>query len=293
MDDKRYIIGFANMDEKNAFPIAVRAGLEKTALNYPEIELVLRNNDQDTEKAIANAQEFADIPVDLAILFHTDIRARYQLAAPLQGKKIPIISVDLPMPSSTFFGYNHKYAAEIGGEVLGKWVKQHWNGQVDKVLNLTASRLLGEIQHRFTTALKKLTEYAEVDPDDILYLESEIDRDATAERTRVVLEGWNDKKRIAVIALNDYVAMGVLDAARALKREQDIAVLSYDGTELALAEFRKPDSRLIVSVASYPERYGEGLIRLALQILRGGFVLPQHFIECACITNENYQTFLV
>jgi ribose transport system substrate-binding protein len=279
MEQRLYTIGFANMDEKNAFPIAIRESLEKAARDYPEVRLIARNNDQDTERAIANAHEFASLPVDLAIIFHSDSRASHTVVAPLQAHDIPIIAVELPLPFSIFFGYNNRQAAEIGGDALADWIRVNWGGQVDKLLNLTSSRLLGDIHYRFSRAIERLTQVVTIDPDDILYLESDIDRVVAYERTTSVLQRWEDYHRIVIIALNDFVAMGALEAARQLGREQDIALLSYDGTEFAIHELNNPASRLIASPASFPERYGERLIPLALQMLRGEHTSPMHFVE--------------
>jgi ribose transport system substrate-binding protein len=48
-----------------------------------------------------------------------------------------------------------------------------------------------------------------------------------------------------------------------------------------------PHTRLIGSVAYFPEKYGEGLIRLALDILAKKAVPPAVFIKHRLLTPEN------
>lgn len=286
------VIGFSNLDERNAFPIAVREGLERVASDHDDIELIVRNNDLDTELAKQYIDEFANHPVDVAMIFHGDERADFNLIAPLYKKGIPIISIEIRYPMTYFFGVDNIDMGTQAGEQLGSWIQQHWNGQIDKILIATSSGIVGEIPKRFDSALAALSRYTQWDRNNVLYLDSAMQREVIYDRTRAVFDSWKGLHHIAVICINDYVASGVLQAARDLGRESDIAVISYDGTQIAFDEFEKPHSRLITSPAFYPEQYGEHLIPLAQRILAGERVPQQSFITAICLTKNNYQQFL-
>jgi ribose transport system substrate-binding protein len=55
----------------------------------------------------------------------------------------------------------------------------------------------------------------------------------------------------------------------------------------ARAELRQPRTPLIGSVGFFPERYGDGLIRLALDLLSGRPTPPAVFTKHQLITPEN------
>lgn len=93
-----FTIGFANQDEKNPFAVAVRQALEAEVAQHPDLRLIVRDNDLDTEKAKAHALEFAEIPVDLAIIFHIDERAGC-CAVRLSWRCFPLPSADI-LPSA-------------------------------------------------------------------------------------------------------------------------------------------------------------------------------------------------
>jgi len=289
MNNKKIVIGFSNLDERNSFSIAVRQGLERVAAQYENITLVVRNNDLNTDQAKQNIQEFAELPVDLAMIFHSDERAGFNLITPLTRKGIPVISIEIRYPVTYFFGVDNFTMGREAGEVLGQWIDREWGGHIDKILVATASSIIGEIPKRFESALEEIAKYAVFSNDQILYLDSEMERNVIEERAKQVLKNWSELRHIAVICINDYVADGVLRAARALDRENDLAIISYDGTQTAIEELKNPSSRLIVSPAFYPERYGDHLIPLALQILAGESVPRQNFIPSICLTKENYQ----
>jgi ribose transport system substrate-binding protein len=67
--------------------------------------------------------------------------------------------------------------------------------------------------------------------------------------------------------------------------------VGQNGTIAARAELRQPHSRLIGSVGFFPERYGEGLVSLALDIVQGKEVPPAVFMKHTLITRQNVDNF--
>ena len=60
---------------------------------------------------------------------------------------------------------------------------------------------------------------------------------------------------------------------------------------LARFELRSPRTRLIASVGYFPEKYGDGLLRLAFDILARKSVSPAVFTDHQIITPENVDQF--
>lgn len=287
-----YKIGFANLDEKNPFTVSVREHLEAVAAQAPDIELIVRDNDLNTERAKANAQEFAALPVDLAIMFHIDERAGLEIISPLRTRRIPVISIDIPILTTTFFGIDPVRAGRVAGEAMADWVNAHWGGEIEKVLVMTEYRTLDIFQQRFEHAVEALTERTNFNPKHLLNMDNGGQRDTAAERVKMVLNGgWQEQHKIVIICMNDKIAAGVLDGVRELQREEDVAVLSYDGTDVAMAEFQRPGSRFIVSPSFRADIYGVRLIDLARRILQGETVPPRNLVEPTPLTRDNFQQF--
>jgi ribose transport system substrate-binding protein len=282
-----YTIGFSNLSERHTFAVIVREGLEITAAEYPDVTVVARDNDYDSERALANAREFADIGVDLAIIFHIDERVGSTMRATLQQHRaIPIIAVDIPIPVTYFFGIHNQQAGLLVGDALGQWIQDNWNAQVDRVLIVTEKRVLGVVQQRLEYGLKGLANRVQYEKDAVFYVDGGNQREISARNSHEVLARWSDFHHIAVIGLNDDSAMGVLDAARALGRESDVAVVGQNA-DLAVTEFRNPHTRLIASANYFPEQYGPRLMELAWKLLQGERLAREHFIEPALVTAES------
>jgi ribose transport system substrate-binding protein len=71
------------------------------------------------------------------------------------------------------------------------------------------------------------------------------------------------------------------------RRWNGCAVVGQNAEPEARAEMRTPRTRLIGSVAFFPEKYGDGLLILALEILSGRSVPPAVFIKHQLITPDN------
>jgi ribose transport system substrate-binding protein len=290
MTAKNYTIGFSNLSEEHPYAVSVRESLERAVAQHTNLKLIVRDNAKSDQQALLNVQEFAAIPVDLAMIYHLGERIGPGLSVPLMKQKIPMIAIDIPFsPWAVYFGVNNEQSGSMAGAALGNWIGVNWSNQVDKILVMTESRVLDFVRKRLTFALDTLHSMVNFGSEDVLYLESGNDRTPSEQAVYTVLQRWGDIRRIAVIGFNDETALGALDAARALGRESDMVVVGQGGN-LVLDEFRKPGSRFIASVAYYPEQYGPRLVDLALHMLQGERVAREHFIEHSPLTEANMQS---
>jgi ribose transport system substrate-binding protein len=98
-------------------------------------------------------------------------------------------------------------------------------------------------------------------------------------------------RRILIGAVNDPSALGALRACQEAGRAEHCAIVGQNAEGEARDEMRVLRTRLIGSVGFFPEKYGDGLIRLALDILAKKVVPPAVFIKHQLITPENVDHF--
>ena len=92
---------------------------------------------------------------------------------------------------------------------------------------------------------------------------------------------------VLIGAINDPSALGALRAFEEAGRAEMCAVMGQNAALEARAELRRPESRLIGSVAYFPERYGEEVMALCLNILQRKPVPPAVFVKHQLATKEN------
>jgi ribose transport system substrate-binding protein len=92
-------------------------------------------------------------------------------------------------------------------------------------------------------------------------------------------------------AANDSSALGAARAFQEASRDAHCAIVGQNAEPDARAELRDPRTSLVASVAYFPERYGEDLIRLALDILARRPAPPAVFVRHQVITADNVDHF--
>jgi ribose transport system substrate-binding protein len=80
-------------------------------------------------------------------------------------------------------------------------------------------------------------------------------------------------------SIYDPSALGALRAFQEVGRSECCATMGHNASPEGRAELRQPNTRLLGSVAFFPERYGEDLIRVSLDILNLRGVPPAVFVE--------------
>jgi len=105
-----------------------------------------------------------------------------------------------------------------------------------------------------------------------------------------VVRRWlrrNSPRRTLVGTVNDMCAIAALRAFEEAGAGHLCAVIGQNAIREARNELRRPGTRLIGTVAYFPERYGDGLLKLALEILTHRQTPPALFVRHQLVTTEN------
>lgn len=94
-------------------------------------------------------------------------------------------------------------------------------------------------------------------------------------------------KRFVVGAVNDPSALGALQALTEAGIARESAVIGHNAALEPRQAMRKPGSRMIGSVAFFPEKYGAAVIQLATNLAAGKRVSPAIFIKHQLVTPAN------
>jgi ribose transport system substrate-binding protein len=229
--------------------------------------------------------------VDLVIEFQTDESIAPAIASKYMQAGIPFIAIDIPHPGATYFGANNYEAGVIGGRHLGRWAMKNWNGEVDEILMVQLLRAGPIPQSRIRGMLDGIEHVFRL-PENCptVLIDGDGQFQTALDRIRRHLRE-SRAQHILVGAANDPSALGTLRAFEEAGRQNACAVVGQNAEPEARAEMRRPGTRFIGSVAYYPEKYGDGLIRLALDLLAGKAIPPAHFIKHQLISPDNVDRY--
>ena len=287
---KRFRIGYASQGQDSSFPREVHAGLLRAA-EREQLELIVVDNKYQPKVALRNAQHLIKERVDLVIEFQTDEAVAPAIASKYLEAGIPLIAIDIPHPGATYFGADNYQAGLLGGRYLGKYAHACWNGQVDEVLILELARagaLVGARTKGIIAGLNETLPLAESVR--VVSLDGDGQLMASLEKVRRYIR-MSKAHRVLVGAANDPSALGAVRAFQEAGRQTTCAIVGQNAEPDARRELRSGRTPLVASVAYFPERYGSGLVRLALDILSKKAVPPAVFTRHQVITAENVDHF--
>ncbi len=283
---KRFRIGYASDGQNCSFTREVTNGLIRAA-EIEGIEVVVADYRSSPKAALRAADELIKESVDLIVECQTDHNVAPIIASRCVAAEIPLIAVEVPHPGAIYFGANNYEAGLIGGRHLARWAQAHWKGEVDEIIlieerragPLPCSRLTGIL-----TGLKDLLPAAAQTPVVTLDGQCDFGRSLTVVRNHL---RFCPPRRTLIGAMDDVSALGALRAFEEAGRLDRCAVVSHNAAPEARVELRRPGTRLIGSVGYFPERYGESVIRLALDILEKKPVPSAVFIKHRLVTPHN------
>lgn len=278
-------IGFATQGD-NEFAREVTRSMETVAARE-HVRLITLNNRYSAREALRNADLLVREGVDLVLEFQTYERVAPMIASKFLAANTPVIAIEVPHPGATYFGADNYKAGLIGGRALGRWAREHWNGKVDQLvlLELPIAGSLLELR------LAGLVDGLRAELPGIMEVPAvRLNGRGTFEQVLEVMRKYLRRRRprrALVGTVNDICALAALRAFEEAGASNNCAVMGQNALRAARAELRRPGTRLVGSVAYFPERYGEELIPLALNILQNKSVPTAIFVKHQLLTPRN------
>ena len=283
---RRFRIGYADPYRSSSFSRQVFDGLVR-ACQKAQIELIVVENRLDAKTAVRNAERLIREHVDLAVEFQVFESVAPDIAAKFQNAGIPLIAVDIPHPGATYFGADNHLAGLLAGRCLGHYATHQWQGAADDILLLEIARSGPLIRTRVDGILDGIKDvFPAAEKCRVVRLDTKGEFRASLEAVRKYLRDSPDR-HILVGAANDPSALGALRAFQECGRGAHSAVVGQNAEPEARAEMREAGTRLIGSVAYFPERYGDAIVRIATELLLGRCATTAEFTKHQLITPEN------
>ncbi len=285
-----YVIGFANLQRDVPFCALVEQGILGNAA-AAGIEVEVADNRLDGATALANAQSFITRDVDLVIEFQTDAAFGATIMQQMNDAGIPVIAIDIPMGDALFFGVNNPMAGFMGGSYLAQAAIAEFgeeraregyfiHGLLPQSGPIPAMRTGGQLAG-FMGVIPDFPE------DHVLTFDSKNTLDESFAQTNNLLGRIPEDAIIMGTGINDQTATGILRAAQQAGRE-DIVVVGLGADE---KQVLADEDDYVAAVGSFPERYGNSLIPIALATLAGRDLPDSVLINHVMVTKQNICEF--
>jgi ribose transport system substrate-binding protein len=286
----RFRIGYASQSEEFSFSRLVSDSIRSQAYEAG-VDLLELSNRYSPTVAIRNAETFVRERVDLVIEFQTNEQSASIVASKLIEAGIPIIAIDIPHPGADYYGANNYRAGLLAGNALAQAAVHEWGGQVDDIILLELPMAGPLPRSRLTGVLAGIREILPNIPDQrVRFINGNGRFENSLSVTRRYLQHLK-AKHVLIAALNDPSCLGALQAFEEAGRSANCLAVGQNSSIEARREMRRPGSRMMGSVAYFPERYGEAVMTLALDKLQGKLIPPATFVRHQLITSDNVESF--
>jgi ribose transport system substrate-binding protein len=292
---KGKVIGFANIFGTLPFCISVENDIKKH-LKLAGGDLgkgwISMDNQYDSVLGLKNADIMLSKKPHFFIEFQSDAKVNQIVAAKFGAAKIPLLAIDVPVPTAPFMGVNNYKVALMGGHYMAKLIREKWGGWdgVDMValLQMPAG---GEVTMlRSEGFADALAEEFGIDPKDPKIVRADGGMGQTEQGKAAmddILAAHPDAKKIAVTSINEQTMMGVIAAMQgAGVWDLDSKIVITLGVD-ELGQTMIRDGLSDAGIAFFPERYGEYVIPAVAAILTGNAVPPYIYVENEMITKAN------
>lgn len=283
LTEKRYRIGYASQAH-DSFSGAISQGIRWAATEH-NVDIIELDNEYSAKTAIRNAEQFIKRGVDLVIEFQTYERIGPRLSHMFEEAVIPVIALEIPHPNAVFLGVDNHRVGLLAGKALLKAAQRQWAGRCDDVLFLDLV-IAGSVPHLRISGAEAVLRKGLIGNYAICHLESRGEFMRSFELTRKHL-GTSPRRRTLLTGVNDFAVLGALRAFEEAGRSDSCIAVSVGGSPEARRELRLPSNRLAACVAFFPERYGESVILLALDILNQRGSPSAVYMPVQLITSRN------
>ena len=230
---------------------------------------MVADNRLDGATALANAESFITRDVDLVIEFQTDAAFGATLMQKVDEAGIPVIAIDIPMGDALFFGVNNPRAGFMNGSYLAQAAVAEFGmdrvmegyfieGELPQSGPIPAMRTGGQVAG-FLPSVPGFPE------DHVLTFDSKNTLEESFTQTSNLLGRIPEGAVVMGTALNDQATTGILRAAQQDGRE-DVVVVGLGADE---KETLATEGDVVAAVGSFPERYVNSLVPMALATIAG------------------------
>jgi ribose transport system substrate-binding protein len=287
LSGKRFRIGYASQGH-DSFCMALGQGMRWSAREH-KVDLLELDNQYSPKIALRNAESLIKQGVDLAIEFQVYDRIGRKLSDLFSEAGIPVIAIEIPQSGAIFYGVDNHKVGVIAGKALLQAAQREWNGEFDELLLLDLE-IAGSLPHMRVSSAQGVLRKNNPGKWVTTHLESRGEFLRAFELTRKHLQN-NARRRTLLTGVNDYAVLGALRAFEEAGRANLCLAVGLGATPESRRELRMPNTRLIASVAFFPERYGEGVIPLALDLLHSKIVSPAIYAPIQLLTVRNVDQF--
>lgn len=282
--DNRFVIGYTNMLDSDVFPNAVKTAFSQAAKADSKLDVRFTDANGDISKQLDQIDTFIAQKVNAIVVVPVDYQGIVPGVKKANSAGIPVIALNVQSAGGkfTFVGSRNVDAGRLQGELMAQKLPK--NAQI---LYLQGTPGLYHSKERFE-GFKQACLDKRPDVKLLSSLPGNYDRSQGMQIT----EDWIQRfpRFDAVVAANDQMALGALQALKTAGRLKGVMISGIDGTRDALREIQAGE----MSQTIFQDAQGQASAAYqVVESLHGGKqVPPDVLVPFVSITRDNVGQYL-
>lgn len=281
---KKFVVGYSNLADTDVFTMSRKTAFIEAAKQDPNLSVLFTDANGDISKQLDQIDNYIAQKVDAIIVVPVDYQGIVQGVEKANKAGIPIIALGIQSAGGnyTFVGSKNIDAGVLQGEFMKSKLPKN-----AKILYLQGTPGLYHSQERLQGFMKAgMTPRPDVTI--LANLPGNYDR---AEGMKVT-EDWVQRFQHfdAIIAANDQMALGALQALKTSGRLKGVMISGIDGTADALSAIKSGD--MAQSIFQNAKGQAQGAYDIVEMAKRGEKLPKEKLIAFESIVKENVDQYM-
>lgn len=275
----KFVVGYANYADSDMFPMAVKTAFGQAAKANPDVNVLYADANLDISRQLDQIDNFIAQKVNAIVLVPVDYQGVVPGVEKANKAGIPVISLNIQSAGgkSTFVGSKNYDAGRLQGEFMKDKLPKN-----AKVLYLQGIQGM----YHSTERLQGFTDACLSKRPDVKLLSSLSANYSRAEGMKVT-EDWIQSfpQFDAIIAANDQMALGALQALKTSGRLKGVMISGIDGTADALAAIEAGE--MSQTIFQNAKGQAETAFQVVQGMIKGEAPPTEKLVPFESITKEN------
>ncbi len=274
-----FVIGFSQCTTEDVWRIAMHDEMKRELAFYPEVELIIKNAENSSEKQITQINELISSGIDLLIVSPNEVDPITPLVEEIFYKGIPVIIVDRRINSDIYTSYVGSDNYEIG-KSAGEYASEILDGR-GNIIEISGLKGSSPAINRSRGFIEGISDYSDIQV--IAEIDGQWEKEYVALKLPTVLEKFPQVDLI--YAHNDRMALGAYKWVKEAGLTA-VKILGIDGLPGPNGGITLVEDGILTATFLYPTG-GKEAISTAMKILHNDPYQKENLLSSLVIDSSN------
>ena len=284
-EDNKFKVAYVNLADSDVNCRITKEYFEEYAADYPEMEVSYYDSENDIDKMISNMETAMASDVDAIVVLPLDASALAPVTNDAIAAGIHVIPFrgTIDSEGTIYVGSENIESGEMQGEYLAESLPE--NAKILYMMGTAGNSPTIDRQQGLHDALE------EAGRTDVEFL-AEKDADFDKAEGMQLMEDWMQTfpEFDAVVAANDQMALGAMEALKGANRLEGVQVIGVDGVEEALLAIK--NGEMTMTAFQNCDAQAKACIEVLEKLSSGEEVTEDVLVPYEVVTKDNVDEYL-